>query len=140
MPDPFALKTADARFNPNEPVTINGYKFIPASEHDRRVTELLAYNNEQVERRRKIASEFLRMAEHSVAANEIWGIIADLTEGEGNTVTVLCPNPDFNGQPNYAIECCGDWTDWQDRRFAHDSRIECFRMAWAAHKAAEGRN
>lgn len=62
-------------------------------------------------------------------ALEIWRLIEVLTDGEGDTVTVLCPNPDFNGQPNYAIECNGYWTDWQDRRFADDSQIECFRKA-----------
>lgn len=62
-------------------------------------------------------------------AVEIWRAIETLTEGEGNSVNVLCPNPDFNGQPNYAIECNGDWTNWQERRFAHDSQVECFRLA-----------
>ena len=62
-------------------------------------------------------------------AVEIWRAIETLTEGEGNSVNVLCPNPDFNGLPNYAIECNGDWTDWQERRFAHDSQVECFRLA-----------
>lgn len=68
------------------------------------------------------------------AANglEIWSIVEKLTEGEGNTLTVLPPNQDFNGQPNYAIECEADWTGWMLVRFANDSRAECFRMALAA--------
>jgi len=66
-------------------------------------------------------------------AIEIWRAIETLTDGEGDTVTVLCPNPDFNGQPNYAIECNGSWTGWRDLRFAHDSQVECFRLAVRAH-------
>jgi hypothetical protein len=62
-------------------------------------------------------------------AIEIWRAIEQLTDGEGDTVTVLCANPDFNGQPNYAIICNGFWTDWQDHRFADDSQVECFRLA-----------
>ena len=70
-------------------------------------------------------------------AVEIWRAIETLTEGEGNSVNVLCPNPDFNGQPNYAIECNGDWTDWRDRRFAHDSQVECFRLAVRALRSED---
>ena len=66
-------------------------------------------------------------------AVEIWRAIETLTDGEGNSVNVLCPNPDFNGQPNYAIECIGDWTNWQERRFADDSQVECFRLALRAY-------
>lgn len=37
MADPFALKTADARFNPNEPVTVNGFLYVPADQCQPRV-------------------------------------------------------------------------------------------------------
>lgn len=40
---------------------------------------------------------------------------------EGDTVTLLADNPDFNGQPNNAIECCGSWTDWREVRFTGDT-------------------
>ncbi|MDE2436468.1 MAG: hypothetical protein KGM49_09425 [Sphingomonadales bacterium] len=30
MPDLFALMTADPRFNPREPVTVNGFRYVPA--------------------------------------------------------------------------------------------------------------
>lgn len=62
-------------------------------------------------------------------AIEAWRLIEVLSDGEGDSVTVLCPNPDFNGQPAYAIECNGMWTSYIDRRFADDSQIECFRKA-----------
>ena len=69
-------------------------------------------------------------------AVEIWRIIEVLTDEEGDTVNVLCPNPDFNGQPGYAIECNGSWTNWEDRRFADDNQVECFRIALAAYRLA----
>ena len=62
-------------------------------------------------------------------AVEIWRAIEMLTDGVGDTVTVLSANPDFNGQPNYAIICNSFETNWQDRHFAHDSQVECFRLA-----------
>ena len=30
MPDPFALKTGDPAFDPHEPVTVNGFLYVPA--------------------------------------------------------------------------------------------------------------
>lgn len=71
-------------------------------------------------------------SETDAHAIEIWRLIDVLTRDEGNTVIVLAANADFNGQPGYAIDCSGEWTGWADQRFAHDSRIECFRMAFAA--------
>jgi len=58
----------------------------------------------------------------------IWAMIEALRADEGNTVTILCDNPE--GTPNSAVECCGDWTDWQQRRFTGDT---VFRALEAAH-------
>jgi len=55
---------------------------------------------------------------------------------EGDSVTLLCDNPDFNGQPNNAIECCGDWTNWQERRFTGDTLRAAVLAAYRAKKAA----
>jgi hypothetical protein len=71
-----------------------------------------------------------------IEAVAIWRTIEILTDGEGDTVAVLSPNPDFNGQPNYAIDCCGHWTNWENRRFAADTQIECFVLALQAFRAA----
>jgi hypothetical protein len=38
-----------------------------------------------------------------------------LRSSEGDSVTLLCDNPD--GPPDHAIECCGEWTGWSARRF-----------------------
>ena len=48
----FYLETGNPSFNPNEPVVVNGFRYIPAAEHERRVTELLEANNRELERRR----------------------------------------------------------------------------------------
>jgi hypothetical protein len=44
-----------------------------------------------------------------------------LREQEGNSVTIVCDNPDFNGLPNAAVEVCADWTDWKAERFTGES-------------------
>lgn len=44
---------------------------------------------------------------------------------EGDSVTLLCDNPD--GPPDYAIECCGDWTGWAERRFSSTAEISRHR-------------
>lgn len=38
-------------------------------------------------------------------------------DGEGDSVEILCDNPEGDGANNCAVVCCGDWTGWQDRRF-----------------------
>ena len=72
-------------------------------------------------------------------AIEIWRLIEVLTDGEGDTVNVLCPNPDFNGQPAFAIECNGHWTEWQNRRFADDRQVKCFRKAVVSLRSSTGK-
>ena len=59
-----------------------------------------------------------------------------LRSEEGSSVTILCDNPDFNGQPDRAIICCGDWTDWEDRRFSSDRLTDCFIQALRAYAEA----
>lgn len=61
-----------------------------------------------------------------------WNLIERLRTAEGNSVTLICDNPDFNGQPNCAIDVCGDWTAWLDRRFTGDTILEALQ---AAHEA-----
>lgn len=56
-----------------------------------------------------------------------------LRQDEGSSVIILCDNPDYNGLPNNAILCCGDWTDWEERRFAADSLLGCFDLALEAY-------
>jgi hypothetical protein len=65
----------------------------------------------------------------SERAIEIARLIDVLRSDEGDSVTILCDNPDFNGQPNCAIECCGDWTGWLHKRFAADTLLDALSMA-----------
>lgn len=57
-----------------------------------------------------------------------------LTDGEGDTVTFCCRNPDFNGLPNDCVTVNASWTDWQDRDFRADTRADSLRMAVDAMK------
>lgn len=65
---------------------------------------------------------------------EIVRLINELRANEGNSVTIPCDNPDFNGQPNCAVICNGDWTDWQDKRFAADTLLDALSMAFVESK------
>lgn len=56
-----------------------------------------------------------------------------LREDEGNTVTFLCPNPDFNGLPDEAIEIIADWTNWVSWRFSGNTLAECLQSAELAY-------
>lgn len=56
--------------------------------------------------------------------------INELRKNEGDSVRILCDNPE--GPPNNAIECCGDWTDWKDRRFVGERLIDCLNDACRA--------
>lgn len=58
-----------------------------------------------------------------------WDLIESLRAPEGSTVMIICDNPDFNGQPNSAVECCGDWTDWNERRFTGENVLEALQAA-----------
>lgn len=66
-----------------------------------------------------------------------WNLVESLRAPEGHTVTLICDNPDFNGQPNSAVECCGDWTCWEERRFTGDNILEALQAARDAMMAIE---
>ncbi|TJV51108.1 MAG: hypothetical protein E5Y01_16090 [Mesorhizobium sp.] len=83
--------------------------------HNARVRELLEANNRYLQDARN------------------WHIVQDLRAGEGSSVEILCDNPDFNGQPNNAVICCGEWTDWQDSRFTGDTIDDALGAAMAAY-------
>lgn len=61
--------------------------------------------------------------------SEIVRLINVLRADEGDSVEILSDNPDFNGQPNCAIVCCGDWTGWLHKRFAADTLLDALSMA-----------
>lgn len=69
-------------------------------------------------------------------AESILSLLNELREGEGDTVTLMCDNPDFNGLPDRAVECCGHWTDWHTERFQADTLHECLWLAVKAKRAS----
>ncbi len=66
-----------------------------------------------------------------------WNLIDALRTPEGHSVTILCDNPDFNGQPSYAIEVCGEWTEWTEKRFNGETMLEALGEAHDAMTAYE---
>lgn len=56
-------------------------------------------------------------------------LIEQLRQSEGAAVTILCDNPDFNDQPNSAVEVVADWTNWQTVRFTGHNLTEALRNA-----------
>jgi len=62
-------------------------------------------------------------------------LIDILTDGEGDSVTFVCKNPDFNGLPNECVIINASWTDWKDRSFRADTRRECLLLAVGAMHA-----
>lgn len=48
-----------------------------------------------------------------------------LREDEGDSVTILCENPDG---PN-AVECNGHWTNWEDKRFEGETVLDALAAA-----------
>lgn len=77
------------------------------------------------------------MARQTVPPLDPWDLIERLREAEGNSVTLICDNHDFNGQPNAAVICNGDWTLWTDRRFTGDTVLQALEAAHAAMVEAD---
>lgn len=59
--------------------------------------------------------------------------IHTLRADEGDSVTILCDNPD--GPPNNAVECCGAWTYWEDRRFDGETLLAALQLAASTRTA-----
>ena len=68
-----------------------------------------------------------------VDALVIVNAIEVLRADEGNSITFVCDNPDFDGQPAAKVICNGDWTNWADRAFTGDTVFECLGAALAAN-------
>lgn len=63
-----------------------------------------------------------------------------LRQDEGNTVLILCDNPDFGGAQS-AVEVSADWTEWKRRRFEADNLAGALQAAViAAEAAGEGKD
>ncbi|RUY12614.1 hypothetical protein EOA25_02860 [Mesorhizobium sp. M2A.F.Ca.ET.040.01.1.1] len=60
--------------------------------------------------------------------------IDSLRGEEGNSITFVCDNPDFNGQPNAKVICHGAWTGWADRTFTGDTVGKALAAALSAYQ------
>lgn len=65
---------------------------------------------------------------------ELIRLINLLRSEEGDSVTILCDNPDFNLGANNAVECNGSWTDWKDQRFEGESLLDALSAAMIEYK------
>jgi hypothetical protein len=54
-------------------------------------------------------------------------LIDKLRAEEGSTVTICCENPE--GPPNQAVDVCGRWTNWLERRFTADTLAQALAAA-----------
>ncbi|TJW14341.1 MAG: hypothetical protein E5W82_10205 [Mesorhizobium sp.] len=68
-------------------------------------------------------------------AGRNWAMLERFREGEGNSITLVCDNPDFNGQANSKIIVCADWTGFQEREFTGDTVAEAISNAFVVFKA-----
>jgi hypothetical protein len=55
--------------------------------------------------------------------------ILRLRDIEGDAVTILCENPDGNGDNNCAIECVGGWTNYRTLRFEGEDLAKALLLA-----------
>lgn len=90
------------------------------------------------------SDELKALAKLADATNPNWRdvecmrLIHALMAEEGDEVLILCDNPDFNGLPNNAVECCGTWTNWADKRFTGESLLDALSAAWIEKTRATG--
>lgn len=71
-----------------------------------------------------------------VDAIEAWWLLNVLRSNEGATIEIVCPNPDFNGQPNEVVDVTDDWTLWKPRRFGGDTLLDALRAAYTVRAIA----
>jgi hypothetical protein len=119
----------------------NGFKYGLAQavhtiwKRDAKVTELAA---ELAELRAKLEAAKKEAALRSdMIDSDCMAAINTLRMNEGNSVTLICDNPDFGG-PNNAIECSGDWTNWQTKRFTGDRLLTSLQSALKEYFAWHG--
>ncbi|TIU02366.1 MAG: hypothetical protein E5W43_01080 [Mesorhizobium sp.] len=108
--------------------TINRVVFAPQV-----AVDLLNDMEDRIQRHNARVRELLEANNRYLQDGRNWKMIQDLRADEGSSVEILCDNPDFNGQPNNAVICCGDWTDWQDIRFTGDTIDDALGAAMVAY-------
>ncbi|AZO29304.1 hypothetical protein [Mesorhizobium sp. M1B.F.Ca.ET.045.04.1.1] len=71
-------------------------------------------------------------------AGRNWTMLERFREGEGNSITLVCDNPDFNGQANSKVIVCADWTEFQEREFTGDTITQAIANAFAVFGETNG--
>lgn len=66
---------------------------------------------------------------------ELGALIEPLRADEASAVTLICDNPD--GPPNNAVECWGEWTNYDIKRFTGDTLADALRAAVNAQITAQ---
>jgi len=65
-------------------------------------------------------------------------LIEMLVESEGASLTINCPNPDFEG-PQRTIDVSDYWTEWHAARFEGNTLQESLEAALTSKQAGENR-
>jgi len=66
----------------------------------------------------------------------VGGLVDRLLEEEGNQVILTGPNPEFFG-PSHIVDVVGEFTQWNIRRFAGESRREALEKALRAMRGVK---
>lgn len=77
-----------------------------------------------------------RYVQCQAAVDPFRQMIDELRRDEGDQVTILCDNPDFNGQPNNAVIVSAGWAHWQDFRVSGHTLDQALSNAVAIKKMA----
>lgn len=67
---------------------------------------------------------------------QVLNLIDALRKDEGHAVTIVCDNP--GPGPANAVEVCGDWTEWKDRRFTGNTLLEALSVAYLEMTQRQG--
>lgn len=82
------------------------------------------------------------LVERPIPVREVEGGIVEciniLRYEEGDSVTILCDNPDpARAEDNNAIECVGDWTFWRTQRYSGRTLLEALQKAVRAKRESK---
>lgn len=75
-------------------------------------------------------SKFIRGWRWMQEASQMRDIIEHLVHYEGDSVTILCADPEADHvDQQVAIDCGGAWTSWVDQRFYGRTYLDCLQRA-----------
>lgn len=68
----------------------------------------------------------------------IFEMVEELVEAEGHSITIVCPNPDFNGLPDRAVDLIHEKTGWVEKRFGGRTLFDALEAAVRFVRGNEG--